>query len=46
MLSLLLCVEFGAEGMPQLEIKIDPENGQILQSATPLRVSPLSYLPL
>ena len=31
----------GAEGMQQLEIKVDPANGSILQSETPLRVSAL-----
>ena len=29
----------GAEGMQQLEIVVDPENGSILRSETPLRVS-------
>lgn len=29
----------GSEGMQQLEIKVDPQNGQILQSDAPLRVS-------
>ena len=29
----------GSEGMQQLEIVVDPENGKILRSETPLRVS-------
>ena len=29
----------GAEGMQQLEIVVDPQNGKILRSETPLRVS-------
>ncbi len=29
----------GADGMQQLEIVVDPENGNILRSDTPLRVS-------
>jgi hypothetical protein len=29
----------GAEGMPQLFLKVDNENGQSLKSDTPLRVS-------
>ena len=33
----------GAEGMQQLEIKVDAENGKILRSDTPVRVS-LIYL--
>ena len=28
----------GAEGMQQLEIVVDPQNGKILRSETPLRV--------
>ena len=30
----------GAEGMQQLEIVVDPQNGKILRSETPLRVRP------
>ena len=29
----------GAEGMQQLELVVDPENGSILKSDTPMRVS-------
>ena len=29
----------GSDGMQQLEIVVDPENGNILRSETPLRVS-------
>ena len=33
----------GSEGMQQLEIQVDPENGSILRSDTPLKVSEFRF---